>query len=346
MTRLDDGSTPLSIVRAGGTAYDRGAALGNHGRRGIHEGVRRAPSFQALLTWRGSALLAALEQAARERFPAYVTELEGLAQAAEWPFEEALIWNCRGDLRAATDAAPDSCTTLFDATPNNYLVAHNEDGAPELAGFGVMVDWQPDDGLAAWSFAYPGMLVGNAFTVNARGLVQTINNLRANDARPGVPRQMITRAIVDAPDLDVALDLIVDGPRASGFHHGLAQSGDPRILAVEAPASDFAVHRVQRRYAHANHLIDPRLKKVPQTVSPSSAARQDRAYARFVEEGAAPLDVLFDREGELPIHCRGRAGEDSYTLATALFRVTDLGVHLDVLGDDPATPLFQASVRP
>ncbi len=346
MNEPDANPPPLATVPAAGTPFDRGAALGAHAKGAIHDGVRRAESFQALLEWRGSPLLAALEQAARQRFPAYMVELDGLAAGAEWAFEEALIWNCRGDLRTAADSNPIGCTTLFDATPGNYLIAHNEDGAPELAGRGFMVDWRPDDGLAAWSYAYPGLLVGNSFAVNERGLVQTINNLRANDAQPGVPRHLVARAILDARDLDVALDLLVEGPRASGYHHGLAQAGDPRILAVEAPASDFAVRRVQGRYAHANHLIDPRLKKVPQTVSPSSAARQQRAGARFVDAGEPAVEVLFDGQGVLPIHCRGRVGEDSYTLATAVFRITDLGVHLDVLGDDPASPWFQASVRP
>jgi hypothetical protein len=346
MAANDDNSVALPVVRAAGDPFQRGRALGAHARAAIHAAVCRTAGFQALLPWRGTAVLRALEAAARARFPAYVAELEGLAAGAEWSFEEAFLWNCRGDLRALAETRVIGCTTLFDATPADYLIAHNEDGAPEFAGLGFMVDWQPSDGLAAWSFAYPGMLLGHSFAVNAKGLVQTINNIRANDARPGVPRQFVTRAILDCGDLDQALDVIVEGPRASGFHHGLGQAGDPRLFSVEAPASDFAVTRVQRRYAHANHLIDPRLKKVPQTITHSSASRQTHARTRFVDEGAAALDVLFDATGELPIHCRGRVGEDSYTLATALFRITDLGVHLDVVGDDPAAPTFRASIRP
>ncbi|MFW5680049.1 MAG: C45 family autoproteolytic acyltransferase/hydrolase, partial [Pseudomonadota bacterium] len=240
MAGNDDNSVALPVVRAAGDPFERGRALGLHARQAIHEAVRRTAGFQGLLRWRGAPELAALEAAARARFPAYVAEVEGLASGADWSFEEAFLWNCRGDLRSLDDTKVIGCTTLFDATPANYLIAHNEDGAPEFAEAGFMVDWRPSEGLAAWSFAYPGMLLGHSFAVNAKGLVQTINNIRANDAQPGVPRHFVTRAILDCADLDEALDLIVDGPRASGFHHGLAQAGDPRILSVEAPASDFA----------------------------------------------------------------------------------------------------------
>jgi hypothetical protein len=129
--------------------------------------------------------------------------------------------------------------------------------------------------------------------------------------------------------------------RASGYHHGLAQAGEARLLAVEAPASGVAVTRVDDRHAHANHLIEGDFAEVEQVVTVSSARRQAVAHRRFVAERADALDVLL----EPAIHGRGVGEDDSWTLATARFRVAADAVALEVVQGGP-TPVFSETVRP
>ena len=84
-----------------------------------------------------------LDAAARSVFPEYVLELEGMARGAQVEYETLLIWNCRGDLPLSDDAIPESakhspegCTTLLypAAKSSVAVIAHNEDGPPELDG--------------------------------------------------------------------------------------------------------------------------------------------------------------------------------------------------------------------
>lgn len=336
----------LPLVEAKGSPFDIGAALGRHAASAIHAHLRPLPEFVRLKPWIGHPFMAELEAAARRLAPDHVAEVEGLAHGADWSFAEAWLWNCKGDVRAAGEPPDQGCTTLLEAREGGGLIAHNEDGAPAHAHDGFMVRCRPERGRAFTSFAYPGLICGNSFAVNDRGLVQTLNNIRALDARPGVPRQLVARAILDCTDLDAALALLRTWPRASGYHHALGQAGEARVLGVEAPASGLVVRRVERRRAHANHLIEPELAAIPQAVTPSSAARQARADTLFCDEGRGALEVLLDTDGERPIHCRGRAGEDSWTLATARFEIAADRVVLQVYQGEPDLERFVATVTP
>lgn len=336
----------LPVVEAAGTPFELGHALGRHARAAIHAQVRGLAEFRALLPWRGHPYTRELETVARRVAPAYVGEIEGLAAGADWAFDEAFLWNAKGDLRAAREPPGHGCTTLFEHAGEVRRIAHNEDGAAAHRDDVFMVRARPEEGLAFTSFAYPGLICGNSFAVNDRGVVQTLDNLRARDGRVGVPRQLVARAILDCAGLDGALALLRGWTRASGYHHGLAQVGDHRLLAIEAPASGVGALAVADRYAHANHLIDGELETVPQVVSASSAARQERAERRFVAERADALDVLLDEGGERAIHGRGTGTEDSWTLATARFEIGPDAVVLHVHQGDPAQPVFTTTVRP
>jgi len=334
-------STSLAVLEVAGAPFDIGHALGRHARRAIHEQVRELPEFKALLPWRGHPYTAELEAAARRRTPAYVAEIEGLAAGADWPFEEAFLWNAKGDLRAAGEPPGHGCTTLFAVEDDVRWIVHNEDGAAAHARDVFMVRARPEEGLAFTSFAYPGLICGNSFAVNAMGVVQTLNNVRALDGRVGVPRQLVARALLDCAGLDGPLAILHGWTRASGYHHGLAQAGDPRLMAIEAPASGVAARLVTDRHAHANHLIAEDFAELRQVVTASSARRQERAAARFVEERADALDVLLDDA----IHGRAESADDSWTLATARFRLDGEAVRLEVFQGDATAPVFTETVR-
>ena len=339
----------LPVVEVEGASYEIGRALGRHAARAIHEQVRELREFKALLPWRGHPYTTELEAAARRRTPAYVAEIEGLAAGADWPFEEAFLWNARGDLRAAGEPPGQAageppgqgCTTLFAVDGDTRWIVHNEDGAAAHHDDVFMVRARPEEGLAFTSFAYPGLVCGNSFAVNATGVVQTLDNLRALDGRVGVPRQLVARALLDCAGLDGPLAILRGWTRASGYHHGLAQAGDARLMAIEAPASGVAARLVEERHAHANHLIDDDFASLRQLVTAASARRQERAAARFLEARHDALDVLFDEA----IHGRGGAGDDGWTLATARFRLDAEAVHLEVFRDDPSAPVFTETVR-
>ncbi len=354
----------LGWVEARGDAFAIGEALGRHARRSIHEMLPTLAEFAGLMTWAGSPRLVAMEKAARAAFPRHVREIEGMAAGAGIDFAKLFAWNCRGDLRfpAGSDLAAaarvEGCTTVFMAagaeSGRPAVIGHNEDGEAEMAGHcflaEVIPDQEADAGPGFVSFCYPGLLPGHAFAVNRAGLVQTINNIGPDDLRVGLPRHIITRAVLDCADIDSAVTLLSRRDRAGGFHHGLAQAGDPRLLAVEAPPAGCHVRQVESYHAHANHLIEAPFEAAAQRVTPSSASRQERAESLLAADALAGRDpgaLLFDRDGELPIHRRGQSpGDDGFTLASAVFEIHPGRVDWSAVVDPSKPPCYHGSIIP
>lgn len=327
----------LISVHLEGDAFDIGYGLGRFGAAAAHRHLRPLGLWQRLAARAGSPEARHMIELVRARFPRHFRELEGLAAGLELPFDEVFLWNCRGDF---VDSGVDGCTTLLAPTADGMMLAHNEDGLPSLRGHCALVHAQPREGLAFSSFAYPGSLPGHTFAVNARGLSITVNNIRPRELRPGLPRQVLARAALDAETLDAAVAVLSDPERAGAFHHGLAQAGDARLLSLEATAAGCALTEVAVPKVHANHLIDARLAHVPQRVTGSSGSRQARGdgLAQALGAKATPaqaLALLRDRaDAALPIHrADPNDPDDENTLATAIFVVGPRSVEWDVYTD-------------
>ena len=339
------GTNTITQISTAGDGYAIGRTLGARQGEAIRQRVFATEEFQALArNWKGSERLGQLAAAARAEFPRYLREIEGIADGAGLDFETVFLWNCRGDLRIPPDGAEaEGCTSVLRAPAGDgaALIAHNEDGAAELLGHCYWVSVTPDDGPAFESFMYPGMLPGHTFGANAAGLVQTINNIRVHDLQPGVPRQIITRAVLGCRDLDAALGLLRRTDRASGFHHCLGQAGARRVVSVEAPASGCRVREIDGVAVHANHLIHPDFAGTDQEITLSSERRQRRGEEMIAADPATEAEtVLFD--GWAPTYRTDDGGDDyAQPLATGVFRLhadrVDWTVHAgpdapDVLG--------------
>lgn len=316
-------------VQATGDPFSIGRALGAAAADDIRDRVFVTEEFRALRdTWRASTYLQALERAARFHYPQYVREIEGIADGAEQEFETMFLWNCRGDLRLPDNVSPDvllasasGCTSVMVPASDDApaILAHNEDGAPEFLGHCFWVSVTPDDGVAYESFMYPGMLPGHTFGANAAGVVQTINNIRVHDVKPGIPRHVITRAALGARSMDDALEVLKRGDRASGFHHNMGEAGSQRLASVEAPASGCHIREISVSIAHANHLVANQFSSLAQSITQSSEDRQRRAD-EMIAQGEGPETILFDREA--PVYRANDDGDDySQTLSTAVFRL-------------------------
>ncbi|MBT6825473.1 MAG: peptidase C45, partial [Rhodospirillales bacterium] len=187
----------------------------------------------------------------------------------------------------------------------------------------------PDNGPGFESFLYPGMMAGHAMAANDAGIVQTINNIRVHDLKPGIPRHLICRAILDCTTMDEALTWLQREDRAGGFHHNLGSAKEGRLVSVEAPASGFSAKEISSRpSAHANHLIFDELKDIPQEISKSSSVRQPRAD-ELLKQGAlddgGATRILFEA---LPEHEILREPDDSgddygKTLGTGIFEMNE-----------------------
>ncbi|ESY62646.1 hypothetical protein X743_34290 [Mesorhizobium sp. LNHC252B00] len=314
-------------MRAKGDAFSIGFALGQASASGFRERVLVTERYRALdARWRGSDYLKTLELAARAAYPRFVREMEGMAEGAGQDFEAIFLWNCRADLQLPDDVSSATkavaalgCTSILIPAEGDgpAIIAHNEDHPVGFLGACLWVDVEPDEGPAWSGCMTAGTLALDTFGLNEAGLVQTGNDITAHDLQPGVPRPIITRAILSARGLDEAIEILKRKDRASGCHHNLGEAKTRRLVSVEAPASGCAVREAASPRAHANHMVFREFEGLEQTISPDSCIRQETAD-RMIAEGAlagGPEAVLFDETA--PIYKYG--SDYSETLATSVF---------------------------
>ncbi|MNF34653.1 Acyl-coenzyme A:6-aminopenicillanic acid acyl-transferase [compost metagenome] len=339
-------------LQLGGSSYEIGLGLGRFGRDAVHRHLRVLPLWQRLAGLAGSEAARGMRAAVEQRFPMYWEEFEGMAAGLELPVEEVFLWNCRGDF--VQRQSVDGCTTVLGPTASGTLIAHNEDGFPQLRGQCALVSVNPERGLGFTSFAYPGSIPGHTFAVNAKGLVVTVNNIRPQAIPTGLPRQVLGRASLDAASLDEAVDILASQGRAGAFHHSLGQAGSARLLSVEATSQGSSVIEVECSFGHSNHLVHPALGGVAQRITGSSGNRQrcvDGLVASLGErlDGRQALAILRDTsDGELPVY-RTAADDpdDENTLATALFLIGSEAVDWAVYTEaDTRTPTLSGRVAP
>ncbi|NYT84267.1 peptidase C45 [Pusillimonas harenae] len=305
----------LSLVEASGSPFSAGVALGKFGAESAHSYLLHSPSWDSVMAWRGSAAAASMLALVDAHFPQIRQELEGLASGLELPFEDVFLWNCRGDLWSMP---PDGCTTVQLPGTGQPRITHNEDGDPGFAGHCGIGLFTPDNGPAFASFVYPASIPGHTFAVTAHGLVMTVNNLRSRQITAGVPRMVLTRAILNQTHVDHALTLLRRATKSGGFHLSLAQRGQPDLYSVEFNALGVSAHTMTAPALHANHLIHPGFRDHPQLITDSSRCRQERGDALLAQGQLDPLVILADQANqEFPIYRNAPDDSDNEnTMAT------------------------------
>ncbi|MBP0594806.1 peptidase C45 [Paraburkholderia sp. LEh10] len=315
----------FGYIEVSGSPYEAGHALGRFGALAVHRHLMQTAAWRDVMRSRGTPIAAALAAHVQQRFPRVWSELQGLADGLRVPFDEVFLWNCRGDVWAAS---PDGCTTVQlpaqSSSGSATRISHNEDGDPGFAGHCAIAECRIDGSPRFAAFVYPGSLPGHTFAVTDAGLAVTVNNLRQRRIEAGVPRMVLTRAVLDASTLDEAVAVLRDNPRAGGFHLTLAHRASPALLSVEYSAHGCSVHEIAQPSLHANHAIHPAMRGFAQVVTDSSRERQRRGDALLNEAREAgcapdPLAILADtHDASLPIY---RADpddpDDENTLATA-----------------------------
>ncbi|BDO03491.1 peptidase C45 [Klebsiella quasipneumoniae subsp. quasipneumoniae] len=338
----------MKTIAIRGSAYAVGQQLGAFGREAWHTKIRQTALWQTVTALKTAEQTQRMRAAVQAQFPLIWQELEGMAEGLQAPVDEVFAWNCRGDLVRSTS---DGCTTLAGRSPEGALIiAHNEDGFPQLREECAIVSVTPEVGLAFTSFAYPGSLCGHTFAVNEKGIVNTVNNIRAVHRPDGMPRQIVARASLNAATLEEAVTLLSATLRAGAFHHTLGQMGDSRLFSVEATGSGSSVLELSTTGGHANHLIHPQLAAIEQIVTGSSASRQRRLDAWLATnpplDGVTAKAMLSDQQDPLlPIYRLSPDDPDEEnTLATAIFTLSATRVVWQIFTLDRENAVLQGSV--
>lgn len=335
----------MKKIAISGSAFEIGQQLGEFGREAWHQKLTHTTLWQTVTAMKHTEQTQRMRAQVQTNFPQIWLELEGLASGLQAPIDDVFAWNCRGDLVRSTS---DGCTTVAGQRRDGALViAHNEDGFPQLRGDCAVVRVLPDQGIGFTSFAYPGSICGHTFAVNDRGVVNTVNNIRAVHRPAGLPRQILARAALNAATLDEAIALLTTSPRAGAFHHTLGQRGDSRLFSVEATGSGCSVTQLSGLFAHANHLIHPQFTATEQVITDSSASRQQRLDMWLKEEPAFDDDaakaILSDQhDAVLPIYrLSPQDPDEENTLATAIFTLESQQVEWQVFTLDRGQAVLQ-----
>jgi isopenicillin-N N-acyltransferase like protein len=190
---------------------------------------------------------------------------------------------------AAVAATPaDGCTSVASKGAGGVVVGHTEDSSPEAIGGIYFLDARLDASPVApvapgeqshriLALNYAQTLPGCAAAVNEAGLIVLIDALPDPDRRVGAPRHMVSRALLDLPSIEAAVEHLQQTERGGGWNYLLVQG--ERIVNVEATATRLVVHEAgpSGAYAHANHYLDPVLAADTGDPRPNSINRLSRA---------------------------------------------------------------------
>jgi isopenicillin-N N-acyltransferase-like protein len=214
------------------------------------------------LTWDGAQIQARKYLPfAQERYPQYVEEMIGIAEGAGVSFDDVSVVNA---MEAVTmDALHLSkCTTLAvnerRTADGHVLIAHNEDWLPEAEADVYVVHVTPDDEPPFIAMNYGGLLPNVGF--NAEGIAQCCDTVYPTDIRIGIPRVVVSRAVLAARTLGDAIRYAVSPHRAAGYNHVIVhESGE--LYNVEVSAKRFAILYGHDGYVvHTNFYQDPQLQ--------------------------------------------------------------------------------------
>ncbi len=271
---------PIPMVRVSGTHREMGRQIGEARRDNVRRSVANArkllaDAYEELeLTWEGAQIQARKYLPfAQERYPQYVEEMAGIAEGANVPFEEISVLNA---MEAVTMDALHliSCTSMAvnDAhtADGHVLAAHNEDWIPEDEDDVFIVHAKPIEEPPFLAMTYGGLLPNVGF--NAYGIAQLIDSVHPDDSRIGIPRLVVSRAVLAAKTPSAAIKRAVVSHRAAGYNHIIAHdSGE--IYSVEVSARRFDVlYALDGYMVHANQYLSPHMQEIeyePEQLIPS-----------------------------------------------------------------------------
>lgn len=260
----------LPLVQVYGSHFQIGCQIGEACREQVCHSIENAHVLLSeahehlQLTWDGAQIQARKYiPFAEERYPQYVDELKGIAAGARVTFDDVAVVN---GMEAVTMDALHlaKCTSMAvsqERTANgNVLAAHNEDWLPEDESDVFMIHARPDDEPPFLAMTY-GALLPN-IGLNAAGIAQCCDSVYPGDSRIGIPRVVVSRAVLSARTPADAIRHMLVPHRAAGYNHLLVhESGE--MYNVEVSSRRFAVLGATDGFiAHTNHYLDPQMQSI------------------------------------------------------------------------------------
>lgn len=317
-----------------GSHYDVGYQMGQLFAADAHESMEAVKEEPPPLpSDRVEALLSQAALAIRWTFPEVWQEIEGMAAGAGVGVRDILltvceeVWDPLQMQEPLTPTAKDTgCTDIVAlgaaTAKGTTLLGHTNDGYRN-DGKTRLITCRFDDG----SPSLRGVVLGSGFfslLQNSAGLIQTGNELTQIDAKGGVPRQVLARAIMSARTIEEAVQKLLTPDRATAYNTILADRTG-RVVCVETSATDARVIPItSSRYVHTNHFLHPEMVEYEGKSDGrkrSSLIRYDVATQKmFAQDDHTPesfRSILADHHGYPEGICRH--GEEIITQFAAIY---------------------------
>jgi isopenicillin-N N-acyltransferase like protein len=301
-------------VEVSGSPYQRGQM---HGCAVPERVVRSARLYRHQLIRQGVAAHRLTKLALGmcpiiQRFdPAYLEEMQGIADGAGVALADIVLINCRtemmfgqAELKMACKGLDDSCTNLVvlpGQSENGRLMhAHNWDWRQECIDTGIVLRVRRGGNAMApdlLMFTEAGALARHGF--NSAGVSLTANFLSSDrDYRQlaDVPQVLVRRKMLEAQDINAAMKILWRTRRFCSHNLMLAQAGVNRDGAASgeainlecAPDEIFWLTPQKGVLVHANHWLCPvartKLRERGLAENPDSIYRQLRVEAAMHRE--------------------------------------------------------------
>jgi isopenicillin-N N-acyltransferase like protein len=295
-------NTPPPLIEIHGTHGEMGRQIGEARRDQIQHSIANAHTLIELsydeleLSWEGAQIQARKYLPfVEERYPQYVDEMRGIAEGANVAFDDVMALNTMEAV--TTDALHlTRCTSMAvnegRTADGHVLAAHNEDWIPEDEDDVFVILAKPIDEPPFLAMTYGG-LVPNV-GLNAYGIAQLIDSVYPSDSRIGIPRLLVSRAVLAARRISGAIGRALISHRAAGYNHLIAhESGE--LYSIEVSATRFEIlHGTDGYIVHTNHYLADGMKGIesdPEELI-SSRVRLFRANRLLRESSAHTIKSL------------------------------------------------------
>lgn len=263
-------NAPPPLIEVKGKHGEIGRQVGEARREQVQHSITNArllieQSYDELeLTWEGAKIQARKYLPfVEERYPQYVEEMRGIAQGANVEFADVMALNTMEAV--TTDAlhltrCTSFCVNERRTADGHVLAAHNEDWIPEDEDDVFVVQAKPADEPPFLAMTYGGLLPNVG--LNAYGIAQLIDSVYPSDSRIGIPRLVVSRAVLAARRISGAIGRTLVPHRAAGYNHVIIhESGE--MFSIEVSATRFEIlHGTDGYLVHTNHYLSDGMKGI------------------------------------------------------------------------------------
>lgn len=256
--------------------------------------------------------------------PAYLEEIQGVADGAGVEFETILALNVRTEI--GYGLLNDGCTAFAWKTKTNSFIAQNWDWDVEQANNIIRMKIV-QDGKPTIHMMTEGGIIGK-IGMNSAGLGVTLNAVSARGiAFDKLPCHLALRSALESTSLQEAKAKLSRAGVASACHITVADTQEGSIGFENTAFDQIELQMVNGINTHSNHLVKPHATDDKEMLA-DSPFRLDRVRELLSGIGEDPTmpqlrDVLKD-EKSAPCSINRSTSEKS-TLATLFSIVMDLG---------------------